>query len=209
MERSQSARKMQNLGTLNRAKPTLIGRNRHSSGPSYHMKVGTLQNKGKTSTWKSQFGSVSVGLVIAIVAQRSATFASVDTLAVDARRCDRAPWGGVARYHCYTWKPQEVCCDTCSATNVARQGVPAHVCNYGDNKMWHAWIELAVVSSVFFFFFFDCHFVLGHPLHWPHKAISNLQEACSCGGSKCMEGGIFFVVHCRSEIEGMDVGSWS
>ena len=38
--------------------------------------------------------------------------------------------GGVARYHCYTSNPQEICCDTFSATSVARQGVPAHVCNY-------------------------------------------------------------------------------
>ena len=28
---------------------------------------------------------------------------------------------------------EEICCDTCSATRVARQGVPAHVCNYEDH----------------------------------------------------------------------------
>ena len=42
--------------------------------------------------------------------------------------------GGVQRDTAATpEKPQdskEICCDTCSATPVARRGVPAHVCNY-------------------------------------------------------------------------------
>ena len=95
--------------------------------------------------------------IVTIVAQCSATSANV----VATPRCSATPsqrqldmrhpgsWratgatgsfrAGVVRYRCHTWKApgiwgnllRHVWRDTCSATRVARQGVPAHVCNYG------------------------------------------------------------------------------
>ena len=43
----------------------------------------------------------------------------------------RHPWQ-LKRRHTRkkTQDSEEICCDTCSATRVARQGGPAHVCNY-------------------------------------------------------------------------------
>ena len=49
-----------------------------------------------------------------------------------------------------------------------------------EKKMWNAWRELAIV---FYMVCVDCHVALGHPLHWPWRPISSLQEACSYGWS--------------------------
>ena len=42
---------------------------------------------------------------------------------------------------------QEICCDTCSATRVARQGVPAHVCNYAARFEFDNCVVLSPVEA--------------------------------------------------------------